>query len=227
MKKFFIFCFALVVSGTALYSQNYDDAGLWTTINLEKKLKNNFSIFLTEEFRLKENFSMINLFYTDVGVSFRPASILKIALAYRFTQKYQLDDSYSLRHRAMLDITLRKKFANTTLSYRHRLQTELIDVQSSERGPVPEWYSRSKVEAKYDFGKKYRPFASLELRYQFFNPRDVESDQTWHRYRAALGMEYELNKKNTMGLYYLIQHEWNVSLPDNLYIIGLEYSYLL
>ena len=170
---------------------------------------------------------MVNLFYTEAGVSFRPANFLKVALAYRFTQKYQLDDSYSLRHRLMLDITLRKKFANTTLSYRHRLQSEVIDVQSSERGHIPEWYSRNKAEVKHDFGKKYKSFASIEFRYQFFNPRDEESDQTWHRYRAAAGVEYELNKKNTFGLYYLIQHEWNVSQPDNLYIIGLEYSHTL
>src|SRR5690242_7533936 len=121
MKKFIICCLLVAVSKSG-HSQNYDDAGLWTTVNLEKKLENNFAVFLTEEFRLKENFSMINLFYTDAGFSFRPASILKVSLAYRFTQKHQLDDSYSFRHRLMLDITLRKKFANTTLSYRHRLQ---------------------------------------------------------------------------------------------------------
>jgi hypothetical protein len=80
------------------------------------------------------------------------------------------------------------------------LQTELIDVQSSDKGPVPEWNSRHKVEVKYDFGKKYTPFASFELRYQFFNPRDAESDQTWHRYRAAMGVEYELNKKKCIRL---------------------------
>lgn len=226
MKKlavgFLLLCFSYPV-----YPQSYDDAGLWATVNLEKKLKNNFSIFLTEEFRLKENFSRLNLFYTDAGFSFRPYSFLKLALMYRLTEKYQLDDSYSFRHRLMLDITLRKKFTNTTLSYRHRLQTELIDVQSSEKGPVPEWYSRSKVEAKYDLGKKYTPYASLEFRYQFFNPRDVESDHTWHRYRAALGFDYELNKKNIFGLYYLIQREWNVPSPDNLYIVGIEYSLML
>jgi hypothetical protein len=227
MKKFAVGCLLLFASYTLTYSQNYNDAGLWTTINLEKKLKNNFSAFLTEEFRLKENFSTINLFYTDVGVSFRPASILKVSLAYRFTQKHLLDDSYSFRHRLMLDITLRKKFTNIVLSYRHRLQTELIDVESSEKGQVPEWYSRSKIEAKYDVGKKYTPYASFELRYQFFNPRDMESDHTWHRYRAALGVDYELSKKSALGFYYLIQYEWNVSSPNNLYIVGIEYSHTL
>ncbi|MBK5285895.1 MAG: hypothetical protein JJE25_10885 [Bacteroidia bacterium] len=55
----------------------------------------------------------------------------------------------------------------------------------------------------------------------------MESDKTWHRARYALGFDYEFNKKSTFGIYYLIQHEWNVSMPENLYIIGLEYSLTL
>src|SRR5688572_13764094 len=224
MKKFVV-CLLFVVSHTFTYSQNYDDAGLWTTINLEKNLKNNFSVFLTEEFRLKENFSMVNLFYTDAGVGFRPYRFLKLALAYRFVQKNQIDETFSFRHRIIFDVTLRRKFGNTALSYRHRLQSEVRDVQSSEKGGIPEWHSRSKVEAKYDLQKKYTPFASVEFRYQFRSPYSVEADQAWHNYRTAFGFEYELNKKNIFGLYYLIQHEWNISNPDNLYIIGIEYSH--
>lgn len=225
--KFVVCCLLLVVSHSLAYSQNYDDAGLWTTLNLEKKLKNNFSVFLSEEFRLKENFSRINLFYTDGGISVRPYGFLKLALTYRFVAKQQLDDSYSLRHRLMFDIMLRRKFSRTTISYRHRLQSELRDVQSSEKGGVPEWNSRHKVEAKYDLEKKYTPFASVEFRYQFVNPYNAESDRAWYSSRAALGVEYELSKKNILGLYYLIQREWNVSRPDNLYIIGIEYSLTL
>ena len=227
MKKFVVCCFLLFVFHSWAYSQNYEDAGLWTTVNVEKKLKNNFSVFFTEEFRLKENFSRINLFYTDAGVSLRPYSFLKLAFAYRFVQKYQIDDTYSFRHRLIFDVTLRRTVGSTALSYRHRLQSEVRDVQSSEKGGIPEWYSRNKAEVKYDLQKKYTPFASLEFRYQFRSPYNVESDRTWHNYRAALGVEYELNKKNIIGLYYLIQREWNVSRPDNLYIVGIEYSLTL
>jgi hypothetical protein len=82
------------------------------------------------------------------GFSYRPLGFLKVALAYRLIEKYQLDDSYSFRHRLMLDIILRKKFEHITLSYRQRLQSEVRDVQSSEKGGVPEWYSRNKIEVK-------------------------------------------------------------------------------
>lgn len=226
MKKFIsvlLFTAGIIFSVSA----QYDDAGLWTTINAEKKLKNNFHIFLTEEFRLKENFSQINLFYTDIGFGYRPLNFLKVELAYRLTEKHLITDFYSTRHRLMLDIALKKKYGNFDLAYRHRLQTEVRNVNSSENGRVPEWYSRNKFTVKYDLQKKYTPYISTELRYQIDDLRNIESDQTWHRARYALGFDYELDKKNKLGLYYLIQHEWNVSLPENLYIIGVEYSVVL
>jgi hypothetical protein len=220
LLSFFIFLFGIIFSTSA----QYDDAGLWTTLNIEKKLKNNFRIFLTEEFRLRENFSEINLFYTEVGVGCKPYSFLKIDLSYRFIQKKLETDFYSMRHRFMLDITLKKKLKDFEFSYRHRLQREVRNINSSENGRLPEWYSRNKFSVKYDFGKKYTPYISAEFRYQIDDPRNIESDQTWHRGRYVAGVDYELDKKNKLGLYYLIQHEWNVSLPENQYIIGLEYS---
>jgi hypothetical protein len=221
------FLFFVFVFPCAFAFAQYDDAGMWNTVNVEKKLKGNFSLALTQEFRLKENFSKINLFYTEPGVVYRPYSFLKIELAYRFIAKKMLDDAYSFRHRLMLDITLRKKFGEWTLAYRHRLQAEERNIYSSENGDIPEWYSRNKITVKYDLHKKVTPYVSCELRYQISDPRNIESDQTWHRARYAAGLEYEMNKKSTFGLYYLIQHEWNVSIPENLYIVGLEYTLTL
>lgn len=210
-----------------LPAQYYSDAGMWNTLNLEKKINRNFSVFLTEEFRLKENFSQVNLFYTDIGVGYRYSNYLKVEMAYRSVEKHLVTEFYSIRHRLMLDITLKKKIRAVTLSYRQRLQSEVRNIRSSSDGVVPEWYTRCKTEIKYDLRKKYTPFVSCEIRYQFDDPRNVESDNTWHRARYALGLNYDINKRNTFGLYYLIQREWNVSIPENLYIVGVEYSITL
>ncbi len=224
MKIFFsTIIFSFIILST-LHAQSYNDAGMWSTLNIEKKLKNNFSVFLTEELRLRENFSQINLFYTDIGVGYQHANILKVEVAYRSVQKHLNTDFYSMRHRLMLDITLKKKHNHFTLAYRQRFQAEVRNINSSNNGGVPDWYSRSKAELKYDLHKKYTPYASCELRYQINDPRNVESNNTWHRARYAVGFNYEVNKRNVLGLYYLIQREWNVSIPENQFIIGLEYS---
>lgn len=215
----FSFCFA-----TESWAQAVNDAGLWTTFNLDKDLTKKLAVFFTEEYRLKENFTETNLFYTDIGLEIRPAKFIKASLAYRLIEKHIYDNPYSYRHRLMLDITLKKKFENFSVSYRQRFQEEIRNIYSSKDGIMPEWYSRNKVAIKYDFGKPIIPYIAAEFRYQFHNPRSVESDDTWHRNRYSAGLDYKINDKNSFGLYYLVQQEFNVSAPANLYILGLEYS---
>lgn len=207
-----------------MLSQATNDAGLWATFNIEKKLNKKFGLFLTEEYRRKENFTRTNLFYTDLGVFVKPLDFLKVSLAYRPIQKYMDDNTFSYRHRLMLDISVKKKFGNLTASFRERIQAEVRNVYSSEIGSVPEWYSRNKFELKYDLDKPVTPYVAVELRYQFNNPRAVESNKIWHRSRYVFGLDYKYNTKNSFGLYYLIQQEYNVSAPQNLYIVGIEYS---
>ena len=227
MKNYKVFVLLFFIIVTKTFSQTTNDAGLWATLNLDKEVSKRFSLFLTEEYRMRENFTRVNLFYTDLGIEARPFKILKVSLAYRLIEKNLIDNTYSYRHRLMLDITVKQKYKKLILSYRQRLQAEVRNVTSSKNGKMPEWYSRNKFEVKYNFGKPVIPYVAVELRYQFHNPRQVESDKTWHRSRYTLGLDYKKNEKNTFGIYYLIQQEYNVSAPQDLYIIGIEYSYTL
>lgn len=198
---------------------------MWCTLNLGKKINNKFELFLTEEYRLKENFSTSNLFYTDLGATYKPAGILKISFAYRCIQKFQLDKSVSFRHRGMLDIILKKKFGQFAFSYRQRIQTEVRDVYSSEIGNIPEWCSRNKFQLKYDLeSNPVTPYISAEFTYQFSNPRMPKAQHLWNLNRYFIGLDYKKNNRDSFGIYYMIQRDHNVSSPQNLYILGLEYS---
>ncbi|OFX35870.1 MAG: hypothetical protein A2X08_01235 [Bacteroidetes bacterium GWA2_32_17] len=202
----------------------YPDAGSWNTFNVDYKLNKKLSAVFTEELRFKENFTRLNLFYTNLGLEYKLSNMLKVAIIYRFVEKYQDDNSFSFRHRIMFDLTLKKKFDKIGFSYRQRVQAEKRDIYSSDIGYLPEWYSRNKFTLKYDTDKRYTPYAAVELRYQFRNPREWESDNTLHRSRYSIGVDYKINKKSTFGLYYLIQREFNVVNPQYLYIVGMEYS---
>jgi len=145
-------------------------------------------------------------------------------LIYRWIDKFQDDNTFSYRHRLMFDLTFKSKLGKFNFSYRNRTQVELRDIYSSDNGSIPEWYSRNKIEVKYDMGKRCVPFASAEFRYQICDYRNVESDNTWHRVRSVLGAEYKINAKNTFAAYYLIQREYHVVSPQDQYIVGLEYT---
>ncbi len=224
MKKYLLLFLITSCFSTNLFSQATNDAGLWATFNVEKKLTKKFGLFITEEYRRKENFTRTNLFYTDLGVYVKPLDFLKVSLAYRPIEKYMDDNTFSYRHRLMLDIVVKRKFGKLAASFRERIQAEVRNVYSSDIGCIPEWYSRNKFELKYDLDKPITPYLAVEFRYQFNNPRALESNKLWHRNRYTLGLDYKLNNKNQFGLYYLIQQEFNISAPQNLYIVGIEYS---
>ena len=227
MRLFCLLIFGGGLPTTYSFSQDYSDAGSWNTLNIDKSINKHFTALFTEECRFRENFSRLNLFYTNLGIEYAAAKDFKAALIYRWIDKWQDNQTFSFRHRLMLDLTFKHKFGNLSVSYRNRMQVEERDIYTSANGRLPEWYSRNKFGAKYDLGGRYTPFASLELRYQFHDPRNIESDKTWHRDRYVLGAEYKINNKNSFSAYYLIQREYNVISPQILYIVGLEYSILL
>lgn len=206
------------------YSPVYPDAGSWNTFNISYKLNQHYSILFTEECRFKENYSRLNLFYTNLGVEYKLNKYFKTALVYRWINKYMDDNTFSFRHRLSWDATFKYPIKDFTLAYRSRLQAESRNIQSSESGKVPEWYWRSKFDVSYKFNKKLSAGASIELRYQLSDPRNFESDGTWHRIRFQGGFDYKYSKKSTFGIYYVIQREFNVSLPEEAYYSGLEYS---
>lgn len=224
MRKFALLLLLTTGFASQSFAQATNDAGLWCTFNVDKSLNKKFGVFLTEEYRVRENFSANNLFYTDLGVFYKPADFLKISLAYRCIEKFQLDNTISFRHRGMLDITLKKKFGQFAFSFRERIQAEVRNVYSSESGNIPEWYSRNKFQLKYDLGKPVTPYIAAEFRYQINNPRMSDSQHLWHRNRYFVGLDYKKSDRNSFGVYYMIQQEFNVSAPQNLYILGLEYS---
>jgi hypothetical protein len=206
--------------------QRQPDMGMWNTFSMEKAITKNYSISIDEEVRLRDNITRLNLLYTNVCFNYKPAKGLKIGLAYRSIQKHIEGLDFSFRHRIMLDISYKYKINDIVLAYRSRFQSEVKNYYSSEMGQIPEWFWRNKFDVKYNF-KKLDPYIGTELRYQFTDSRNPYLNYGWHRYRTYIGVDYNINDKNSIGIYYLIQREFNVSNPEYIYILGLQYSVVL
>ena len=226
MRIFLIILFVYCSGLSSLLAQVRQDAGMWATLSLQHAINKKINIVIDEELRLKENYQRINLFYTNVGIDYKVNKFLKSSPTYRTIQKKRLDGNYSYRHRLMLDITVKKKIKKITLSERARYQIEVQDYYTSKKGKIPEQYLRLKTDIKYDLNKKITPYYSIEFRYQIRNPRGDGPvyDNGFHRVRNVLGVEYEINKKNSINLYYLFQTEFNISTPESIYILGIGYT---
>lgn len=213
----------------AINAQDTKDAGLWTTFTVQKKITKRINFVIDQEFRLRENYQRINLFYTNIGIDYKATKWLKISPTYRLIQKKRLDGTYSYRHRLTLDMTLKKRIQKITLSERIRYQIEVQDLYTSRKGKLPEQFLRFKTDLKYSVNEKITPYISCELRYQIASPRGDGPlyNYSFHRIRNVAGFEYQFNKNNAINLYYLVQSEFNIANRESIYIAGIAYTLIL
>ena len=207
-------------------AQRSNDAGMWSTLTIQHKISKKINLVIDQEFRLRENYQRINLFYTNIGIDYKYSKFLKISPTYRAIQKKRLDGTYSHRHRLMLDVTLKKKIQKITLSERVRYQAEVQDFYTSRKGKLVEQFLRFKTDVKFAATDKITPYYSIEFRYQIHAPRGDGPlyDNGFRRVRNVLGVEYEINKKNAVNIYYLYQTEFTISTPESIFILGLGYT---
>lgn len=220
-SKYLLVVIALMSSTVYLKSQ--PNFGMWNTFSLEKEFSKKFSAGIDEEMRLKDNLAHLNLFYTNLGASYRPVKGIKLSLIYRFTQKYKTSvHDFNFRNRLMFDASFKYHLSNLVFAYRSRIQAEVVNDQS----PSPEWFWRDKFEIKYNL-HKLTPYLGTELRYQITVPKHPETDRGWHRARFFVGVDYSFTKNSELGIYYMRQHEFYILDPNELSILGLQYSLTL
>lgn len=217
---FFLCTFGLLSVSFSLSAQ-VKDAGLWISLNAEKKITSKLSATLSQEFRMNENISELGTVFTEAGVAYKLFKKGFAGLSYRFIQKRKVDDFYSLRHRLNVDAGYRFKVKKISLTVRERLQTQYTDVNTSPEGHIPEYYLRSKFTFKYNLEKKYTPFIAAEVFYQLNNAEGNEIDNI----RYSAGFDYEINKLHSVDLFYLINKEVNVNAPWTEFIVGIGYKY--
>jgi hypothetical protein len=222
LSAFFLFstC-SFFVHAQDAYSEDF---GIWGTVSLEKKLSEKLYVKLEEELRTFDNASRIDQFFTNVGVQYRLNKNIRFALVYRFINKSRDDMSYSKRHRLYVDASYRRKVYNFTFIYRLRTQSQVQDYLSSDDGKYPETFMRHKIDVKYQV-KKFIPYVAAEFFLQLNDPRFHEADNQWTRERFYFGLEYELNKRETLGSFFMIQRDMNVNNLQREYVLGFEYAY--
>lgn len=224
--KFILILSSIFLFGLTSFSQPSNDAGLWTTLTIQKSINKKLAFVVDQEFRLKENYQRINLFYTNIGVDYKLSKSIKVSPTYRAIQKKRLEGTYSYRHRLMLDVTLKKKMTKFTLSERVRYQAEIQDFNTSKKGKLVEQFLRLKTDLKFSATETVTPYISCELRYQIRAPRGDGPlyNNGFHRIRNVLGVDYQINKNNSVDLYYQFQTEFNISSPESTYILGIAYK---
>ena len=225
MNKAFIFIIIFSFSSLSLlHSQDFeDDAALWLTINLEKKINDNFEIRLKQRNRINNNFSEYGMGYLDIGAGYNFNSNIKLLCEYVYRKNRQLNGSYETEHRGYLALIIKKEINRFTVSYRNMVRFQLEKMYKGYENITPEFFDRNKLTVKYDITKRVASYVSGEIYVPFYGTKEV---LLIDRFRTALGTTYKLTKKDDLDFYFMYQQRLNESRATRRdFIYGITFTH--
>lgn len=197
-----------------------NDAGLWLTIKIEKKITPDFSLLLSEEVRFDENITELGTFYTEIGADYDIRKWMRASLSYRFKNRKMISNQYGTSHAWFADLMFKKKFKPVIVQFRTRVKGEYKQTLTDEDDKVHEYYSRNKLTVKLDLDAKLVPFIFSEL----YVPLNYKKGLMIDKVKYCAGTEYKFNRRHSVELYYLIQKKYNVKVPETDFVIGAAYN---
>jgi hypothetical protein len=198
-----------------------NDAGLWMSVNLEKKITPVFSAAFSQELRMNENISEAGTIFSDIGLQYKYGKHLKFAAFYRYSKKRRLDDMYDTRWSQYVDMAYRQEVKSFALNLRMRYQLKNSELLSSSEGSATANLLIPKLIVKYDSGRKYKPYVFAEPYYNL----SVPTDKVLEQLRFCGGVEYTFNRMHAVDLHYIIQKKYTYNQPYTDYVIGIDYAF--
>jgi len=182
------------------------DFQLWSNLELNYKLAKKVKISLDQSYRIRENATISDLFFTNLSLSYKLSKHHSVALGYRMINDFDLNSNIELKHRYYSDYNYRFKQKRLTIRNRLRFQYQSQNITI-----------RDKASISYNVKKTpFEPFTSFEIYYK---------NKSLDKWRYTLGGAYPLAKKTNFSVFYRIQKDINAKKPEELYILGIGLDY--
>ncbi|MDP5107174.1 MAG: DUF2490 domain-containing protein [Polaribacter sp.] len=224
--------FKLLVLNVILFTNlNYaqtegdTDWASWNTIGVEYKLNKKWSFGLEEQFRLKENFSETDEFFTELSADYELFNNFKLGAGIRYIRENDnvgKVQGYENHFRFQLDASYKHDINDFTIGYRLRYQNKNELGVSYDEGDYVNQNVRFKTSVDYNI-KNWRldPKFSAEI----FNQFQEGEENGFNKYRLTFGTDYKIKNIGEVGVYYRFEKELNVDVPDTKNILGLSFIY--
>lgn len=218
--RFILVC-ALLLLPCCLRAQSHDFGGL-LNIGFEQKITKGFNFNAEAEGRFNQ--CLTHFDRLKIGTAFDYSFLkkrLKVAVGANYLLYNQLGTA---EHRGRIHgtLTYSEKIWQFKLSFRVRVQSTFYDELRSDPKFNPKTYLRNRLQFEYAFfGKPMSIYASTEFFLRLYKKNNHFIDN----FRTILGWDYKLNQGNTIGLFFRMDNEIQVSDPENVYYIGFKYGF--
>ena len=229
---------AALLLATAEVRAEGDDFGLWSEVNVEKKISRNLSVDGGVELRTRDHVKTVDRWSGSIGASYKLTDWLKASAGYTLLydnnekwndKQTKVANFWGTRHRFNVSLTGSVDFGNLSVSLRERWQYTYRPEKTVERTKVSKgtvedktyngkgknvW--RNRLQLKYKVSKVWRPYVNGET----FVSKGMD------KYRLSAGTEIRLSKQHSFDVKYLFQKSCGDDDEEgNRHIIGLGYTF--
>ncbi len=188
MKKF---CLFLILSLPNI-SFGQEGYSLWSTAEIEKKWGKKWSTNLQFQTRHVEKLSYIQTYFWDIGLGYKLAKNLELAVNYRnITRRKAENKEWKKRNRYYADLSYTTKFEKIKWGNRLRYQHQFRDNDGTNEFDAS--YLRYKTQVALTSKSKWVPYASADFFY-------LLQSQIIDQIRPKIGLNYKLTKNHEIGI---------------------------
>jgi hypothetical protein len=199
----------------------YKDAGLWSSFSAEYKPNKRTELSVAPEFRLNENLSQINSWFSDFGLQYKLPGNLSFQAVYRIGYRSPMLEP-EFRQRLQFGVGYKFELNDWSLNFASRYQAALrLIADDGDPDFISTW--RNKVSVKYAGFKKWELGSAFEV----FNSQSDDRALDLTDWRFTSSAEYKINKRNFISFGYLIQKNLVSRVPELDYVGLLSYKLIL
>jgi long-subunit fatty acid transport protein len=217
------------------------DFELWTGVSVKKSfLENKLSAELTQEFRLDDDASHMDIYFTELGMKYKFENGISLGAAYRYMRN-NTNSGYLNERRFHFDLGYKYKIERFDLSARFRYSNRSEIGLSTEDGDYPINKYRFRLKAEYNIRNwKLDPYFAIETFYAtttnsynyIESITETEEVAGFQKMRYTLGTSYKITDFMSLGAFYRIEKEFetyrlNYNTPATYYIGGINLNFKL
>ena len=202
MMKHIIFGVLLLLCVRTVVAQQ-NDWGVWTTMDIEKKLNKRWNVGAGLEYRSQDGLSLTDQIRGSLGFQYNPKKTpFKFGVNYTLiANKKQKKDIFVNRHRFTFSATGSYKYDRFTASWRPRLQATFYDTTEKDPDELDNyrWVVRNRFGLKYNVPKlPLKPYVQIEI----FNRVFSDLTPSYYKNRFSTGVEIGIGKRHELDFGY-------------------------
>ena len=212
----------MIIITQSLTAQSDDQIEGWGIAEVSIKATKKISINVAEHVRYKNDFSVLDKYFTQVSFNYELFKDFKVGVKGRFISDNDTEGNIQgldSKFRYQTDISYKYDVGIVDLTYRLSYQN------SNELGisDIPNQFARFRTGVNYKI-KSIKTVVKIEG--ELFNQFKKENqDNGINLYRLTMKLNHKIKGNNEIGLFYRIQKDIDREDPVNRKIIGFKFAH--